>query len=155
MADADKDAEFRRRWREINSDPTLSEKDKANQLQELQRLRFAPPSAAASPHAGLGTWWRHEQRDMVTERGCVRRRLPAPADSSPSRASVSAGRERRAGHPGRDVEVHHLPEHVRQAGHGATLRRRFSNLDSGTLSVRFYFRRAGAVPAQLLPGVLQ
>lgn len=68
MADADKDAEFRRRWREINSDPTLSEKDKANRLQELQRLRFAPPSAAASPHAGRGTWRRHEQRDMVTER---------------------------------------------------------------------------------------
>ena len=53
--DADKDAEFRRKWREVTSDQTLTEKEKAARLQDLQRARTAAPNAAAPAQTTPGT----------------------------------------------------------------------------------------------------
>ena len=56
---ADKDAEFRRKWREINSDQTLTEKEKAARMQDLQRARTAAPNAAGPSQPTPGTRREH------------------------------------------------------------------------------------------------
>jgi hypothetical protein len=88
---ANKDAEFRRKWREINSDQTLTEKEKAARLQDLQRARTTAPNGAGPSQPTPGAHREHTACAWPSARRTLRfASLPGGMPPHPGRGAARA-----------------------------------------------------------------